>query len=302
VRTSLQARVVEPGLGEVGPILRTLVHSVTSAAAEHRIHPKVLRNQLVHAGVIEDRPEVPENLILFPAAPNERLLRRLGRGITAQEARERIGCDRSIFFPFVEAGILAPVVDVKSGYPLYDIEDLDRFLDRLVEKAVVYEAVPEEMTGVVEARRRLSCTHVEVAKLVLEDRLSRVGVLAGSRGYPDVLVDPGEIAPMIRKRLEGVVANDIIEDFGIPHAALSELLDTRLPTTLEMHPVKKRPQRVVERGVYDEFKSRYVSLRDLARIDGVTSKSKLADLRRRGIAHDPTFPDGAYVYPRASFI
>ncbi|SMQ68635.1 TniQ protein [Devosia lucknowensis] len=280
------------------PAAERKMHSVTSAAIEHGVHAKVLRNQLVQAGVIEDRPEVPENLMLFPAAPNEDLLRRLGRGITAQEARERIDCDRSIFFPFVEAGILAPVVDVDTGYPLYDVEDLERFLDCLVEKAVVYDAVPEGMTGVVEARRRLSCTHAEVANLILDRRLSRVGVLAGRRGYPALLVDPDEIGPMIRKTFEGVVPNDIIEDFGIAHAALSELLDTRLPTTLEMHPSKKRPQRVVERGVYDAFKSRYVSLRDLARIDGVTSKSKLASLRRRGIGHDPTFPAGAYVYQR----
>ena len=276
------------------------VHSVWTAAKEYGLLGSVLRPQLVGASVVPDHPDAFDNHLLFPAAPHRPLLEKLSRGISALHAQQRINCERQVFGPLVEAGILKPIVAVKSGFPLFDTADLDAFVERLLNGATPHKTKPDEMETIAKARMKASCSQPAIVKLILDGRLKSVGRLEGEGGFAAVLVDPLEVAPLVRgEELGGTTANDIVGDLGIHFAGVVEILEVHLPTVERMHPTRRCLQRVVDDKVYAAFRAKYVSLRDLALEAGVHSRTKMVELRKRGIHPEPGFPDRVHLYLRS---
>lgn len=184
---------------------------------------------------------------------------------------------------------------------MFDTQDLDDFISALSKDAVRYDTKPAGLDTVIDARRKAGCRHNEMVQLILAGKLSKLGVLSNVPGYPGFLVDSDEIARLVRgEDLAGIVVTRISTDLGVPHAAMAQMLDVHLPTSLGMHPKRRCPQRIVESSVYQNFKNRYVSLRDLAREAGLNPKTQLADLRRRGIKPEPGFPKGTFLFLRSS--
>jgi hypothetical protein len=277
------------------------MHSVWSASLEHKIHVDVVRSQLSAAGVIIDDSGRYDNQILFPAPENRPLLESLARGVSALHAREYINCERQVFPVLVAAGILSPIVPVDVGYPLFDTEALDRFIAALMANCVTYDTKPADLETIATARMKVGCSQAEIVELILQGRLKRLGKLGGVAGYASVLVDPAEVAPLVRgEELGGIVVTHITTDLGIPHAGLVKMLDKQLPTSWRMHPKRRCLQQVVDQAVYDEFKSEYVSLRDLSRAAGVNHRQFQAKLRHRGIQPEPGFPAGVHLYRRST--
>jgi hypothetical protein len=276
------------------------MHSVWSASIEHGIHVDVLRSQLSVAGAIDPQIGQFDNHILFPAALHQELLQRLARGITDLPARTRLNCERQIFPLLVAARIVSPIVDVESGCRLFDPVDLDQFMARMVGGAEPYEKAPEDMVSIAKARMKVGCSQTEIVRLVLDRRLTKLGTLNGRSGYASLLVAPDEIRPLVHTgHLGGIVITDIAKDFGIPHAGLVQLLDLQLPTEHRMHPVRRCMQQLVDQCVYDEFKSKFVSLRDLSRSAGLNAKTVMVQLRSNGILPEEHFPPGVYIYAKA---
>ncbi|MBL8597774.1 MAG: TniQ family protein [Devosia sp.] len=302
VRDHIEANYpIAPGKMVFGRFVqKRKMHSVWTAAKEYGLLGSVLRPQLVGAGVVPDDPDAYDNHLLFPAAPHSHLLERLSRGISALHAQQRINCERQVFGPLVKAGILAPIVDVASGYPLFDTADLDAFIDRLLNVATPYKTKPDGLETIATARKWLICAQPEIVKLILDGRLKSVGKLEDEVGFAAVLVDPLEVAPLVRgKELGGIVVVDIVADLGIHFAGVMEMLEVHLPTVERMHPTRRCLQRVVDETVYAKFKAKYASLRNLARAAGVHSRTKMVELRKRGIHPEPGFPDRVHLYLRS---
>jgi hypothetical protein len=289
------------GKGILGRQVRTRkMHSVHSASVEYGVHGQVMRTQLAAAGVIEDDPSKTDNLILFPAGPNRTLLERLSRGVSALHAQQRINCDRQVFGPLVEAGLLTPIAPVQSGYPLFDKADLDAFVEGLLAKAVPYSTKPAGLETISAARMKMICSHPDIVKLIQSGKLTKVGRLENEWGYAAVLVDHAEIAPLVRgAELGGIVVTYIAADLGIPHAGMVKMLDVHLPTQRRMHPQRRCLQQIVEHAVYAAFKAKYVSLRDLSRDAGVNSRKFEVQLRHKGITPEPGFPKKVHLYLRS---
>lgn len=96
---------------------------------------------------------------------------------------------------------------------------------------------------------------------------------------------------------------DLIAEFCEEYHALVgtryEMLEVHLPTVERMHPTRRCLQRVVDDAVYATFKAKFVSLRDLALEAGVHSRTKMVELRKRGIHPEPGFPDRVHLYLRS---
>lgn len=273
------------------------MHSICSASVEYGLHAQVLRIQLAAAGVIENDPESFDNHILFPAASNRDLLERLSRGVSALHARERINCERQVFAPLVKAGILFPIVEVPSGYPLFDTADLDAFIAGLLAKAVPHAAKPAGLETIATARMKVGCSQPEIVKLIQAGRLTTVGRLETESGYVSVLVDPVELVPLVRgAELGGIIVTHIAADLGIPHAGLVKMLNVHLPTEWRRHPRRRCLQQVVDDAIYAKFKAKYVSLRDLSRAAGLNARKYAVLLRNRGIVPEPRFPPHVHLY------
>lgn len=287
-------------------ILRRVVaerklHSVWSASLEHGIHVKALRAQLVGARIVEDKPEAFDNHLLFPAKPHQLLLERLGRGITALYARQRIGCERQVFKPIVAAGLIKPIVESDKVIPMFDPVDLDHFVERLTRSAVTYAEKPAHLSSIASAAKRASCSQPEIASLILEGKLKTVGRLPNVDAFSSLLVDHAEVIPLVQfeEELGGIVVSDICDDFGIPHAAVVKLVDDKvLPSAERRHPRKRRFQRIVLHADYVAFKAKFVSLRDVAKEAGVHGRSMRTQLSKLGIEPYPDLGDKAFMYDR----
>jgi hypothetical protein len=276
------------------------MHSVWTASVEYGVHAQVLRQQLGAAGLIEDNRATFDNHVLFPARPNRILLERLSRGVSALHARERINCERQVFAPLVQAGVLKPIVEVTSGYPLFDTAELDQFIASLIDRATPYATKPANLETIATARMRCICGQPEIVQLIQAGKLRSVGRLESETGYSSILVDPAEVAPLVKRgELGGMVAADIVADLGVPWSGLVQMLDVQLPTVRRMHPTRRCQQQVVDEAVYADFKAMYVSLRDLSRAAGVNARKYEVILRERGIQAEVGFPPRVHLYMRS---
>lgn len=292
---------IEAGKQVLGRYVRQRrMHSITSASVQYGLLTSVLRPQLVAAGVVEDDRGKSDNHMLFPAAPNQLLLERLSRGISEMHARERINCERQNFPRLVSAGIISPIVTVKSGYPLFDTVDLDSLVERMFAEAVPYRTKPDHLETIATARMKCGCGQPEIVQLILDGKLKSVGRIETVPGYASVLVDPVEVAPLVRgEELGGITPTNIVPDLGVHHAGVVAMLDVHLPTVERMHPKRRCWHKVVDDAEYAAFKAKYVSLRDLAQEAGVHAKAMQAQLRNQGILHEPGFPPAVYLYLRS---
>lgn len=120
---------------------------------------------------------------------------------------------------------------------MFDTADLDAFTDRLLNGATPYKTKPDGLETIATARKWLTCGQPEIVRLILDGRLESVGRLEGVEGFAAVLVDPLEVAPLVRgEELGGITANDIVADLGIHFAGVVEMLEVHLPTVERMHP------------------------------------------------------------------
>lgn len=275
------------------------VHSITTAAKELGVPVLDLRIQLEGAGVVSTEDHRVNNRILLDVANTSEFLDRFARGITALDARRRIQCDRQIFGTLVEAGILKPIADVEPAHLLFDTRDLDALMDAIESNAEPYPVKPSNLASISETRMKLQCKFVDIAKLLNAGRLKNVGRLEGKRGYAAILLEPTEVGSLLQiGELDGIGLTQIIADLGVHKAGLEQMLEVQLPSVTQWNPKSRHFQRVVDNAIYQSFKEKYVSIRDLARAAGVNSKRYRMHLAENGISHEREFPEGVYLYRR----
>ena len=77
-------------------------------------------------------------------------------------------------------------------------EDLDAFLERLLDGAAPVKSASDARVSIPDAARLACCTSEEIVRLILDGRLARKWRLTSERGYMSVLVDVEEVRALVR--------------------------------------------------------------------------------------------------------
>ena len=271
------------------PVPERRVHSVHSAAREYGLHRKRLRKLLHAKGIIGDEAmALSDDRAVFPAAAADAFLSRPATSLSMREAEEHLNAPRPAGKLLVEAGFLVPIVEggnKRFGSHAFAREDLDTFLSRLLTDA---DDPAEGMVNILGAAKRATCSTMEVVRLLLERRLSRVGRDAGSRGYLSVLVDPDEVRGLVRGEDHGGLSlREVEKRMSWSTAVLKALVDDGLlPSRMAVNPVNRCPQRVVDPQDLESFDARFVSLQSLGKERGIHFRRLTPSSARR----DPSGP------------
>ena len=91
-------------------------------------------------------------------------------------------------------------------------EDLDAFLDRLLDGAKPVKVAEVGQVSIPEAARLAFCMSEEVVRLILDGKLARKWRLTAERGYMSVLVDVEEVRALVRGPDHGGLTGIEIKD------------------------------------------------------------------------------------------
>lgn len=286
-----------PGDELVGErVLERRVHSVLTASRETGLDARRLRKLLAEAGWVrsagEGRPDAWE---LFDAAAAGPFLQSLGAGVSALELQEKLGISRSQFELLRRDGHLEPTLGGAGHKPLWDVRAARGFVDALLAGAVPIYAPMHDWCDIAAAAQRLKIRPGEIVGMIERRRQARVGRHQGRDGSAAVLVDRAEVERLL-DRPEAPEAKGLSIDFfaktaGIrPAAAMRLVRGGHIPTTEDVNPKTKAAQRYLAPADVEAFHGRFVTLRRLASLLGLSWQALRVLLAEAEVA--PFSPDG----------
>jgi hypothetical protein len=279
------------------------LHSVATAAKEYGLHAVTLRKTLMGVGILDAQAQMDEDGSgYFDAVAHTPLLTKLKTAVSEKHARDHLRISRSFMESILRSGLIKPIVSGPNITDLYDPEDLDQFVATLLAGAVETEVPSPSLASIPDAAKQACCSTPEILHLITEKHLRWVGRHTEKSGYNSVLVNVDEIREHVQLQpLSGVPVAYGADDLGIKYAAWRKLLEQeRFPTVTEINPINRCPTRVLTMEPYIEFKSRYVSLRDLSNAAGAFAKSYRRTLSERGVEPVEKYLEiGAILYDRS---
>lgn len=238
-----------------------------AATLEFGVHRKRARKLLFAAGFIEASDmALSDGKIVLPPDARE-FLANLGESMSLIKAAEYLGIPRPHERVLFEAGFLVPFIrggtsELKDH--AFRKRDLDAFLDRLV--ASIQDLPAGELVSIPVAAKQASCSAAEIVGLLLDGKLKQVARDPLDLGYTGVRVSVNEIKPFVRLAKHGHLAiREVERRAGWSGPVVKALIDGGHLATVEViNPVKRNKQTVVPVAALEEFRSRYVSLQQLA--------------------------------------
>ena len=270
---------------------RTL-HSICTLSVESGLHPERLRKILRAADVIDDRQmALVDNLVLFDAERAAQVVRRSASALSLPAAAKRMNSPIKQIRLLAENDFIKPFLPARalSVRDRYAIEDLDVFLDKLLDGAKTVRRPTAGMADIPTATRRTSCSTAAIVQLILDRKLSWTGKAAGRRGYLSVLVDVDEIrAKVPRTDYGGVTKFAMMRRLHTTHAVLDALIAHRHLTVIPAtNPVNRHQRIVIAPEECARFEHEYVSLCLLAEEQGKHFTAVRKALQKRGV--EPAF-------------
>lgn len=268
---------------------KRLIHSVTTAAAELKVHPKRLRKILAAKGLIDaDHEGRHNNHVLMDAAAVQQLYDDgVLTGLTRKDAEEYLGAGRVQTKLLADAGIIVPAIasaDIsnKNGWCSFTTNHLDDFLRRLQDGAIPVDQPVENQMDIPAAAKRANCSAAEIVKMVLDKKLAWTGRLTSREKYMAILVDVSEIKAKTQlPPLDGLTAAQIQNTLKTTHRVVKALIDNGvLKTERHINPINRCPVMIVPTAEVARFRQTYVSLMELAeerRLHSTTVKRLLDD-------------------------
>jgi hypothetical protein len=242
--------------------------TIYTASKHFDLHHKRLRAILASAGRLPSGHEaLSANSVEIGGADVDRFLADIAEMMSLTKAREYLNIPRPHDRLLFEAGYLVPFVvggtDLVKDHGLRKT-DLDAFMTSLHSPATA--AVTEGMVPIPAAAKRTNCSAVEIVELITSRRLTKVALDANERGYMAILVDPAEIAPLVRLPDHGCLSMREVERTAQwSTAVVTALVDGgHLKTQMVRNPTKRSLQTVVHPATLAEFQASYVSLSRLA--------------------------------------
>lgn len=287
------------------PVTARTLHSVRTLSTETGLHIKRLRKVLRGAGIIDDaQMRATYNNAVFPAEAAEVVVAEAEGALPLQEAGRYLNAPRVHIELLARERFIVPYVAARAfaAYDRYAKADLDAFLARLLQDAVVTDQPPENRMPIPSAAKRACCSAADILRLILDHKLHWVGRLASGRGYLSVLVDADEIRGKVRgPEVEGLICRQAAQRLRTTDKVIKALIDAgEIKTFVAVNPVNRCPQVTIPIAEIERFEQTYVSLFMLAEQRGQHFKSVLKALEAQGIA--PALDEekiGARFYRRA---
>ena len=247
------------------------LHSIRTASLETGLHPKRLRRILAATDVIPpDHAGHPDDQVTFPAEDAAPILDKACRSISHAEAETYLNAGRVQTTLLADHGFIRPFL--ASGTEAlkdhaYDRAELDDFMANLSRDAVPAASAEPPFFAIAEAAKRACCGAAEIVALVLDRKLARIGRLIEGRGYAAILVDIDEVRRCVRgdrgdDYTIGHVQTQLRTSFGVVDALVKSGI---LPSHRAISPLNRCPYLAVRKDALDDFRTRYVSLQDMAR-------------------------------------
>ncbi len=270
------------------------IHSVRSASLETGTHPKRLRKLLHAAGhITSEAMALSDARVMFDAEATQGFLERVSEAMTLREAAVYLNVPRPHDRLLFEAGFIVPFVRGGAGTlndHAFAKRDLDAFLERLLADASDVTQENKTLLSIPSAAKRVSCSAMEIVRLLLDRQLTRVRHRDDAPGYMSVLVDPKEVKPFVHGKVEGsITLREVERRLGTSTPVVKALIERgHLPSRIEINPVNRCPRKVVKQEDPDAFIARYVTLHAAAKDAGIHFMQLKSLLTSADI--DPAFP------------
>jgi hypothetical protein len=256
------------------PVERRTLHSVRTLSVETRMHPKRLRKLLRASGVLPaDADELADGNCLFDAERGSAAAKEAATAnLSVRKAGLHLNAPRIQLYILYGAGLLVPRIS-GTGHGAKDRfapEDLDAFLDRLLDGAAPVTAARDGRVSIPDAVKFASCSSEEVVRLALDGKLTRKWRLTSERGYMSLLLDIKEVRALVRgPEVDGLTVLQISERLSTTTKVTAALIrHGYLPTVTAINPVNRCPVTVVPVEDVERFAAEYVSLFALAKQQG----------------------------------
>ncbi|ETD89391.1 hypothetical protein ACTTAL_05595 [Rhodobacter capsulatus] len=194
----------------------------------------------------------------------------------------------------VDAGFITPLPTGEGTYPRFHPAEIQRFLDRLLQGAVVTTQAKPDYHDIPAACRRLVCSAREIVALILDGRLKKISRHTEREGYLAVLVNVWEIRPcLVRASASGLTVEQAAEQLGVTQVQMRAMIrDGVMKADLAPNPVTAKPQPYVTEAHLRDFRMEFMTCKDLADWlgldrDMVTKHLKAADVHPIGPPDKP---------------
>lgn len=256
------------------PVERRILHSVRTLSVETRMHRKRLRKLLRASGVLPaDSDELADGYCLFDAERGSAAAREAAAAhLSVRKAGLYLNAPRIQLYMLYGAGLLVPRISGSDhgANDKFAPEDLDAFLDRLLDGAAPVKATRDGQVSIPGAAKFASCSSEEVVRLVLDGKLTRKWRLTSERGYMSLLLDIEEVRALVRgPELDGLTRVEISYRLPTTTKIAAALIEHGYLTTVTaINPVNRCPVTVVPVEDVERFAREYVSLFALAKQQG----------------------------------
>lgn len=269
--------------------------TVRAATLAINRHPKRLRKILTAAGHVEtDSTWLTDDLVRFEMTPDVvALLAAHQEAMSLTQAGEYINAPRVQIRLLFEAGFIKPFIVSNETFKdhAFARADLDAFISRLTADAV--EGLEGSLVNIPSAAKRANCSAAEIVTLILDRRLSRIGLKPSVHGYMSVSVDADEIRNLVRREDHGGLSlRETEQRLRTATRVVAALIDHgHLPASVVVNPVNRCPQRAVMPDDLERFTAEYGSLQEIAKERGMHFMRLKKLLSEAGVR--PAFDPGA---------
>ncbi|SEL05006.1 TniQ protein [Roseovarius nanhaiticus] len=271
-------------------------HSVPTLAEYSGIHVKTINRAVAVTGLLANVDlEVIDVWRTFDATAGEALADRINRSLPIKSAPEYLNCNRTQAQMLVKCGILkqvAPGLGLHGGVlTQVPLDEIDSFLEAFRSSGRPVTSASKGMMNVIDASEIARETAADIVRMVLDGRLSKVELLNESLRFRSVLVDPDEVYAVANASEDhhGCSVAETARRLGVSTVGVTHLR-TKLDETgrpfLQVTEVINARGSVRLRFAVEEiqrFLDIHVSLKDLAKREGVSTKAMSKRLSDRGI-------------------
>ena len=273
-------------------------HTVHSIATEHDLPLAGMRRMGALLGYYPPDSDASNDRILVTVPQAEEMAARVASAITLAEVTRRLNIPRRHDELLMTAGYLQPFATAPGKRYLFEPADIDLFWRKLSARAGV--KLSSDLVDIATAAKRAKCTAMEIVGLLLEGNLRRVEY-DGVGGYQGLLIDPVEIAPLVRgQNLTGLNLRQVEQRLHTHSRVVRNLLDGgHLNFSTETNPINRCRQTVVSQHDLTKFMGKHASLYVLSAEHKMAIKVVKRKLSAAGISPSlPVDKVGACYYHR----
>lgn len=245
-----------------------------------------------------------DELAVVNAREAEHLIRMRLQSVNHAEAQRRLNTSAHLMNQLIDANLL-PRHKQGMGHHAYRflIPELDALLASVLSGASPVAPGTDRGLSLAETALAIKSSVHEITGLIINRRLQWVGSSTDSYGFASILVDPDEVAEVLRQSHPKLLtAEAAAARLNLSDAAVRYVIGKLLAATTMKHPVTRQMRLFLDPADVDRFDAEYISLFNLSRLTKRASKALKVDLAKRSI-HPALEKTGvATIYRRTDLI